>query len=440
MTNQTAVDYRTAPPKITTVATAWQAWWEDHDMWDGFIQYADLDTAKHHAAVDYIGEEYSWVPGDDPDDEAPEATLTWAFEHQRWHLLDNGANTGVQLYKSPTYAVSAGLVPATDVPSPSRRAGLRDNIAAALREHYLSTNREEADADGNMPCRCGDWREPGPMGSDEEDWDAHLADAALAVLYREWPWLRAEAADQAAAELAVEEVRDLADELGTDLYRAQDALAFVGECCDIADREGRQPTTADVREWLKGARCGRQLTADARERADLRQRISTAVDEGFRLTAELEDLQLGDSITASVMTALAAVLPAPASRAAAPVTDVIRTFPFDNFGMDDVSFALEDDPEAQEWVPALADALLATLPTDTAQAVELRDYWHQEAMSATTRIIELEGQLEELRRAAVGVGAAAEPADETTRCDHCKQPGHSFEDCPNADQQPQQEG
>lgn len=89
----------------------------------------------------------------------------------------------------------------------------------------------------------------------------------------------------------------------------------------------------------------------------------------------------------------------PADRAAG-VAEVIRIFPFDNFGMDDVSFALEDDPEAQEWVPALADAVLATLPATTARAVEVRDYWHAEAMSATTRIIELEGQMEELRRTA----------------------------------------
>lgn len=86
--------------------------------------------------------------------------------------------------------------------------------------------------------------------------------------------------------------------------------------------------------------------------------------------------------------------------APAGVAEAIRTFPFDNFGMDDVSFALEDDPEAQEWVPALAAAVLATLPATTARAVEVRDYWHQEAMSATTRIIELEGQLKELRRMA----------------------------------------
>lgn len=69
--------------------------------------------------------------------------------------------------------------------------------------------------------------------------------------------------DGEADELTAQEARDLADELGYDLYRAQDAVAFVGECCDIADREGRQITTGDVREWMKGARCARQLAADS---------------------------------------------------------------------------------------------------------------------------------------------------------------------------------
>ena len=114
------IDFRAVPPAIAPAATGWQAWWEDHDIWDGFVLYADLDIAKHHAAVDYIGEEYSWVPGDDPADEAPETTLTWAFEHRRWHLLDNGKNTNVQLYETATYA------PLTE------QATLRDRIAEAL--------------------------------------------------------------------------------------------------------------------------------------------------------------------------------------------------------------------------------------------------------------------------------------------------------------------
>jgi hypothetical protein len=64
-----------------------------------------------------------------------------------------------------------------------------------------------------------------------------------------------------AGELTAEEARDLADDLGLQLYRALDALAFVEECCVIAERTGRPITVADVREWLKGAQCGRQLAA-----------------------------------------------------------------------------------------------------------------------------------------------------------------------------------
>ncbi|MBV2364284.1 hypothetical protein [Streptomonospora nanhaiensis] len=59
---------------------------------------------------------------------------------------------------------------------------LRARIAGALREHYLVLDRRAADADGNLPCCCGGWREPGPMGTDEDGWDAHLADAVMAVV------------------------------------------------------------------------------------------------------------------------------------------------------------------------------------------------------------------------------------------------------------------
>jgi len=135
------------------------------------------------------------------------------------------------------------------------------------------------------------------------------------------------------------------------------------------------------------------------------------------------------------------LVPAPADRAAG-VADAIRTFPFDNFGMDDVSFALEDDPEAQEWVPALADAVLATLPATTAQAVELRDYWHREAMSATTRIIELEGQLAELRRMAAESAPADTGHDETPwgTCPGCGAAAGPDCDCPPLDEQAHAEG
>jgi|1185.fasta_scaffold00436_8 hypothetical protein len=65
----------------------------------------------------------------------------------------------------------------TEQTSPSRRAGLRDEIAEAL----------EA-ADYRMDMRRGD-----------------LADSVLPVLYRAWPWLRGEAEDAASAEPAADE-------------------------------------------------------------------------------------------------------------------------------------------------------------------------------------------------------------------------------------------
>lgn len=67
-------------------------------------------------------------------------------------------------------------------------------------------------------------------------------------------------------ELTADEARDLVDELSTDLYRAQDALAYVSEWCDLVDRDQRPITTADVREWLKGDRCTRQRAADTAPR------------------------------------------------------------------------------------------------------------------------------------------------------------------------------
>lgn len=40
---------------------------------------------------------------------------------------------------------------------------------------------------------------------------------------------------------------------------------------------------------------------------------------------------------------------------------VIRDFPFDNYGLNDVDIALHDHPDDQEWVPALARNVLAVI-------------------------------------------------------------------------------
>lgn len=54
------------------------------------------------------------------------------------------------------------------------------------------------------------------------------------------------------AEDAVEAMQDMA----TDLYTAEDRLAFIAEMCDTADRAGEQITTERVRSWLAYQGCG----------------------------------------------------------------------------------------------------------------------------------------------------------------------------------------
>ncbi|MEU0691412.1 hypothetical protein ABZ350_31460, partial [Streptomyces uncialis] len=135
-------------------------------------------------------------------------------------------------------------------------------------------------------------------------------------------------------DLTVAEARHLADDLSRDLYRAQDALAFVAECCDIADREQRPVTTATVREWLKGARCGRQLTADPPNRPEraqspsptLRDQIAAAIWERQtpgRRYAECESPWHADAeadADAVLALLLAPTDPTPAEEAAADRT------------------------------------------------------------------------------------------------------------------------
>ncbi|MFF1709271.1 hypothetical protein [Streptomyces sp. NPDC058268] len=50
------------------------------------------------------------------------------------------------------------------------------------------------------------------------------------------------------------------------------------------------------------------------------------------------------------------------------IAETVRAFDFGNYGLDAVDVALHDYPEQQEWVPALADAVLAVLsaPADHA--------------------------------------------------------------------------
>lgn len=85
-------------------------------------------------------------------------------------------------------------------------------------------------------------------------------------LIRERNQLRREIAEY--PELTADEARAEVDRLGTELYYARDAVGFVAERCTIAEAGQDDPastmvSTAEVREWLKGARCVRMTAVDA---------------------------------------------------------------------------------------------------------------------------------------------------------------------------------
>jgi len=131
-----------------------------------------------------------------PEPVDPAAVLRDAADRYDQLLADMSADTG----KDPRYwagvqHVATGLRRMADETQPADRAALREQFAAAMREHYLSSNRDAADADRNMPCVCGDWREPGAETDDENDWDSHLADAVLAVLPEPAPTTNAPATE-----------------------------------------------------------------------------------------------------------------------------------------------------------------------------------------------------------------------------------------------------
>lgn len=57
-------------------------------------------------------------------------------------------------------------------------------------------------------------------------------------------------------DLTREELQDLVDEQGQDLYKARDLIAFIREMCDSVDRDGSEVTTERVRGWLGYTGCG----------------------------------------------------------------------------------------------------------------------------------------------------------------------------------------
>jgi len=82
-------------PKLTVHSTVYRAWWEDHDGWDGALTYADVDTAKAHAAIDYASEENV------PEEEI--GGLRWEAVGETWALFDRDERTPVDVYPERVY-------------------------------------------------------------------------------------------------------------------------------------------------------------------------------------------------------------------------------------------------------------------------------------------------------------------------------------------------
>ncbi|MEU3282946.1 hypothetical protein, partial [Streptomyces antibioticus] len=81
-------------PRLARAITVHLAWREDDNDWDGFALYLDEDTAKAAAADDWESYEHG---GFDEDDERQRPLLTWETAYDRWHLLDDGRDTGVRV-------------------------------------------------------------------------------------------------------------------------------------------------------------------------------------------------------------------------------------------------------------------------------------------------------------------------------------------------------
>ncbi|MFE1587003.1 hypothetical protein ACFW6Q_15075 [Streptomyces sp. NPDC058737] len=190
----------------------------------------------------------------------------WAAAAETLHTMDTPA---ADRYRRCADAVLADL--------PRRTA---DDVAAVIGPTMLLGLQDaELDGEGGMQRI--------------HDWIKRISEAVIAL-----PAVLPATTDQT-AELTTEEARSLADDLGLQLYRAQDALAFVGECCTIAEREQRAITTTDVREWLKGAQCGRQLAAEAaelRRMADETQPAETEAAELLALATVLEIPRPGNAL------------------------------------------------------------------------------------------------------------------------------------------------
>ena len=100
-------DFWRVPPAIEAARLVWRVWCEGFEGWNGEASYFDVDTARQHAAVDYIDEAYGWNPEKHSVMEAPEVTLTWEIIDGWWTLIADGTSTGVRVAPERIFQVTA---------------------------------------------------------------------------------------------------------------------------------------------------------------------------------------------------------------------------------------------------------------------------------------------------------------------------------------------
>ncbi|MCZ4611922.1 hypothetical protein O3S80_50885 [Streptomyces sp. Lzd4kr] len=97
--------------------------------------------------------------------------------HHLENVIDN-----LRTLRRQAVGAHPGIRPLKPTPTGPNTPALREQLTEAMRAHELSTDKDQADADGRMPCVCGTWREPSPMDGDEYDWDSHMADVVSAAI------------------------------------------------------------------------------------------------------------------------------------------------------------------------------------------------------------------------------------------------------------------
>lgn len=165
------------------------------------------------------------------------------------HTVDETGDCGNGCHTA-TPVVSSPAAPTTP-DWPSRRAGLRDEIADAL-----------AAADG--------WRWAPGFREQSPTWHGFLrqADAVLALLYREWPWLRAEAEDTG------------------------------GACTHPQGYQGECPCASSCG-------CCRVVATPAVDQAERRARYAQAIDDTFVYATDFDAEKAADEAMAVADTELA---------------------------------------------------------------------------------------------------------------------------------------